>query len=351
MSTDASKPVALAVDLDGTLVRSDLFMESLLTLIRRSPLSVFWILLWAFSGRAGLKRRISERVSIEPVALPYLEEVLQFVRAEQAAGRHTVLATGSDRKLVQPVADYLGCFDAVIASDGCENRTGRSKERQLTASYGEAGFDYIGNSLVDLPVWRSARHALLAARNRYQGRKLEQRLPFEQVFYYPHASWGQWARLLHLRQWGWNLLVFAPLVLIDSGPGESAWVAASVAFLALNLCSSGLLLGVDLLNVSTDRQHPKNSEMPLPSGQIYLPSALLLAPVLLLASLALPLFLLSHFLLVLMLYGLLQLVPSLWEDARLTAVPAQALLCLLRLFCGGIVAGIPADAWLEILPL
>jgi hypothetical protein len=349
MPADVSTPVTLAVDLDGTLVRSDLFVESLLTLIRQNPLAVFSILIWACSGRAAFKRRVSERVQLDPKVLPYLEEVLQFVRTERAAGRRTVLATGSDQLLVQPVADYLGCFDAVVASDGSQNRTGRSKERLLTESCGESGFDYIGNSVVDLPVWRSARYALLAARSERLGRVFSARLPLERVFYYPRPDWSGWAQLLHLRYWCWNLLVFVPLLTFTSLE-HNVMAALFVAFVSLNLCSSGILLAVDLLNLSRDRQHPRRCARPLAAGDVYLPTALFLAPMLLLASLllTLPLGPLPGLLL---LYGLVLLVTALWGSGLILTAAGNTVLCALRVLAAGAVIGISLDQWLAALPL
>ncbi|MCZ6831093.1 MAG: haloacid dehalogenase-like hydrolase [Gammaproteobacteria bacterium] len=351
MSADASNTVALAVELDGTLVRSDLFLESMLALLRQNPFSVFSMLRWLLSGRAVLKRRISERVTVDPQVLPYLEEVLQYVRAEQAAGRHTVLATGSDQLLVQPVADYLGCFDAVMASDGKQNCSGRSKERQLTAAYGESGFDYIGNSVVDLPVWRGARFALLAARSDRCSRQLRERLQLERVFYYPAAGWPDWARQLHLRYWVGNVLVFAPLLLGPRNLEFLAWLAGLAAFMAFNLCSSGVLLGVDLLNLSLDRRHPVRCAGPLAAGRIYLITALLVAPLLLLGGLLLALPLAPAFALVLALYSLILACDAVWGTAPLLALSGFVVLCALRLVGGGAAASISPDYWLAALPL
>jgi phosphoserine phosphatase len=351
MSADASNTVALAVDLDGTLIRSDLFVESILTLLRRNPLFFFAMLRWLLSGRAVLKRRIAERVTVYPKLLPYLEEVLQYVRAERAAGRHTVLATGSDENLVQPVADYLACFDTVIASDGVHNHTGRSKERQLTITFGDAGFDYIGNSVVDLPVWRRARVALLAAPTEHLSRRLAQRQPLQRVFYYPDSGWRPWARQLYLRQWLPNLLVFLPLLLSSQHQGSGDWISALTAYMALCLCCSGLLLCVDLLNLSDDRQHAERCSGPLASGNVYLLSAALLAPLLLaggvlLAIMTLP----SFFVLFLASYSLVQVLVPVWEDGA----PAWRALRWLLLggLCiagGGAVLGVPAAYWAAVL--
>ncbi len=350
MSADASNTVALAVDLDGTLIRSDLFVESILSLLRRNPLFFFAMLRWLLSGRAVLKRRIAERVTVNPKVLPYLEEVLQYVRAERAAGRPTVLATGSDANLVQPVADYLACFDAVIASDGVQNHTGRSKERQLTSAFGEAGFDYIGNSVVDLPVWRRARFALLAARSERLGRRLGMRQPLQRVFYYPDTGWGPWTRQLYLRQWLPNLLVFAPLLLSSQHAGSVGWMSALTAYIALCLCCSGLLLCVDLLNLSDDRQHTERRNGPLANGNVYLLNAVLLAPLLLAGGVLLALSLPSFFMLFLAAYSLVQVLVPVWEEGapRWSAL-RWLLLGGLCIAGGGAALGVPAADWTAVL--
>ena len=53
----------LYVDLDGTLIKSDLLHESLLGLVKRNPLSLFLIPHWLRSGRAHMKRAVAERVT------------------------------------------------------------------------------------------------------------------------------------------------------------------------------------------------------------------------------------------------------------------------------------------------
>ena len=49
----------LYVDLDGTLIKSDLLHESLLGLVKRNLLSLFLIPRWLRSGRAHMKQALN----------------------------------------------------------------------------------------------------------------------------------------------------------------------------------------------------------------------------------------------------------------------------------------------------
>ncbi len=163
--------VPLVVDLDGTLIRTDLMWESLSRLLRRNPFALFQILSWWIRGRARLKQRLAERVQIDPASLPYHEEFLAWLRTEKGSGRKIILATASDRKLAQPVAAYVGVFDEVLASDGKTNLRSENKLRALAEKFGERGFDYAGNSSADYAVWRGAREAVVVNASRRVRRK------------------------------------------------------------------------------------------------------------------------------------------------------------------------------------
>lgn len=156
-----TRNVPLAVDLDGTLIRTDLMFESLARLLRRNPLAIFQILYWWARGRARLKQALAARVRVDPATLPYHEPFLAWLRQEKKSGRVIVLATASDHALAAPVADHLGIFDGVLASDGKTNLRSASKLRALTEKFGARGFDYAGNSSADFAVWRGSRQAVV----------------------------------------------------------------------------------------------------------------------------------------------------------------------------------------------
>ena len=153
--------VPLAVDLDGTLIRTDMMWESLARLLRRNPLAIFQILFWWTRGRAWLKQKLAARVQVDPATLPYPERFLAWLRAEKLSGRKIILATASDLEMARPIASHVGLFDEVLASDGKTNLRSENKLRALSEKFGELGFDYAGNSTADFAVWRGARQAIV----------------------------------------------------------------------------------------------------------------------------------------------------------------------------------------------
>src|SRR5277367_2573145 len=153
--------VPLVVDLDGTLIKSDLLWEFLARLLRRNPFQIFQVLFWWTRGRALLKKKLAARVKIDPATLPYHENFLTYLREQKAAGRKLILATASDLQMALPVANHVGLFDEVLGSDGKTNLRGGNKLKALAEKFGERGFDYAGNSDIDYAVWRGAREAVV----------------------------------------------------------------------------------------------------------------------------------------------------------------------------------------------
>jgi phosphoserine phosphatase len=161
-ATDADLSVPLCVDLDGTLLNTDMLWESLKDVARRKPWLVFAFPVWLLrGGRARLKEALAARARVEVAALPVHHGFLEFLRREKARGRRLILATASDAVIAERVAAFFGLFDEVLASDGRRNLRGDQKAAVLAGRFGERGFDYAGNSPVDLRVWARARGAVV----------------------------------------------------------------------------------------------------------------------------------------------------------------------------------------------
>jgi phosphoserine phosphatase len=153
--------VPLCVDLDGTLLNRDLFWESLKDIARKQPLLTLLFPIWLLRGRACLKQQVARHANLDVAALPYHHGFVEFLQTEKASGAKLILATASDRALAEKIATRFGLFDGVLASDGRLNLRGAAKGRLLASRYGEKGFDYAGNSVVDLAVWVKARRAIV----------------------------------------------------------------------------------------------------------------------------------------------------------------------------------------------
>src|SRR6185369_16381438 len=157
--------VPLCVDLDGTLIKTDLLWESLVRLLKHNALYLFAVPFWLLRGRAHLKAQIAVRVAIDFSSLPYNLALVEFLRAERCRDRTILLVTASDMRLARRVAEHLGIFTDVLGSDGRTNLRGKNKGARLAELFGGRGFDYAGNSSVDLSVWEQARHAIVVGGN------------------------------------------------------------------------------------------------------------------------------------------------------------------------------------------
>ena len=117
----------LCVVLDGTLVKSDTLVDSLLLLVRTRPLDALKTPLWAFRGKANLKREVTARVTLNVENLPYNRPLLEYLMAQRGEGRKLYLATGADSGLADRIARHLNIFEGVLSSDGTTNNIGSSK--------------------------------------------------------------------------------------------------------------------------------------------------------------------------------------------------------------------------------
>jgi len=161
LSISQDNQLPLVVDLDGTLIRSDLLIVSLCELLKSSRVSVFKVPFWLLQGKSVLKERLASCVSIDISGLPYNDDVIAWLKDEKKKKRTLILSTASNEKYAHQVADYLGFFDAVQASTKEINLSSYVKRNHNVQLFGEGGFDYVGNSMDDIPIWQSAACAIL----------------------------------------------------------------------------------------------------------------------------------------------------------------------------------------------
>lgn len=151
----------LAVDMDGTLLETDVLAEGMRRVWRASPLifaSACTAL--ALGGRPPFKRAIAAAAALDIDALLVRTEFLNWLVAEKASGRTLCLATAADRITAEKVGARIGLFDQILASDGAVNLKAHAKRRALEARFPD-GFAYAGDSAADLAVWAGAKAIVL----------------------------------------------------------------------------------------------------------------------------------------------------------------------------------------------
>ena len=337
----------LCVDLDGTLVRSDLLVESALAAFKARPISALKAFLSLVRGRAQMKQRLAEQVDLRIDLLPYNPAVIALAEKARASGRSVALATASNRKYAEQVAGHLGLFDAIFASDGETNLSSQTKAECLEQSYGEGRFDYVGDSRKDLAVWSKARRAFVVNPQAgviagLQGRSI----PYE-CLTLRGPDVATVLRALRPHQWLKNALVFVPLLGAHLYFDPAAILSAAMAFVAFSVMASAGYLINDLLDLDSDRQHSRKRQRPLASGALPLVWGLALIPILIGAGAVLGALLSPLFVGVLFGYLAATLAYSLHLKRRPTVdVLTLATLYTVRVIGGAAAIGVGLSFWL-----
>jgi 4-hydroxybenzoate polyprenyltransferase len=337
----------LVVDLDGTLIRTDMLHESALRVLRDHPFYLLFIPYWLSQGKAVLKRNLSNRTGFDPSSVPYNSDLLDWLKQQQTQGRKLILCTASDHAIALAISEYLGIFDEIMASDGTTNLAGTHKAEALEQRFGHAGFDYAGNSRADLAVWQRARQAVVVNASAKVTRQAEDFCEVERVFPPLAVGFSACRKMLRIHQWMKNCLLFVPLLAAHQITNTDAWLALIMAFFSFSLCASSVYIVNDLLDLESDRQHPRKCMRPFASGLIPASVGVALAPVLLLSSLALALHVGSHFLSWLLFYFVLTCAYS-GGLKRLMLVDCLilAMLYTLRIVAGAAAISMGLSFWL-----
>jgi 4-hydroxybenzoate polyprenyltransferase len=344
--TIISDLLPLIVDLDGTLIRSNLLIETCFAAIGRDSHIAFSAIRSLAFGKAELKKIFADNVDFDPALLPYDEAVLRLVREAQEAGREVYLASASNDRLVAAVAEHIGLFTGWMASGDSRNLSGRSKAAMLVERFGSGGFDYIGNDRADLAVWRHAAVAITVRVSRITRGKLERSHANVIHLKSDRPTLKQWAMLLRVHQYAKNGLLLVPLLTAHAFDLQSL-IHALLGVVAFSACASGVYLLNDLIDIQADRLHPTKQFRPLASGTIPVGYAVAVMPVLFLVSAGIALCVSFQFLLILFGYFLLTTAYSLLLKRKMIIdVVTLAGLYSIRVFAGAIAIDVVMSEWL-----
>ncbi|MDX1668890.1 MAG: UbiA family prenyltransferase [Limnobacter sp.] len=339
------KPIVY-VDLDGTLTPSDLLLETALRLVRSNFLYVWLMIGWAMRGAWFFKQQVFARMELDFAQLPIRDSVVARLREYKESGHSLVLASASPLRDVSKIADRLKLFDRVIASEQ-SNLKGEKKLQAILSDCHGKPFIYLGDAAVDIPIWRQAQVAIavnpgrvLAAKARLHGVQLQAIRTQVDV---PNAA----LKAMRPQQWAKNALLFLPLMVAHESD-LMLWVKVFSVFWAFSLVASSTYIWNDLMDLPSDRVHPRKKNRPMASGALSIAQALVLMKLVgvagfVLAWLAggLPV------LLVVTLYTLATLLYTfVLKRIAFIDVLTLGLLYTLRVIAGGVAAGLVVSNWL-----
>ena len=339
--------VPLCVDLDGTLILTDVLWESVIQLWRKPATAIR--VAWALRhGKAAMKSVMAKEVTIDPAALPYREDLLAYLRSQHEAGRHLVLVTATHHSIAGRVADYLGIFSGVMGTEGKLNLGGERKKEALVAAYGAGGFDYIGDHQKDLVIFSAARLSLLADPSDGLRKKAAKVGKVDMVFEHSRRWIKIIPRALRVHQYAKNALLGVPLVTAHLIFDASAWLSLILAFLCFSMLASATYIVNDLIDLPLDRKHKKKRFRPLASGDLPIPFGIGLSFILACLSLGFALaFLPRLFLTFLLIYTVLTLFYSFDLKRRLIVdALTLAMLYTMRIVAGAAAISVALSEWL-----
>jgi 4-hydroxybenzoate polyprenyltransferase/phosphoserine phosphatase len=353
MSLGAASPtkvaagIPLVVDVDGTLVKTDLLHEAALQFLARFPWRAPELAAWLMKGKSHLKTQLADEVNPGIESVPLRPEVLALIREAQSQGRPVYLASASDRRYVQELGDRVGGLAGVFGTDSERgNLAGPAKASQLVEAFGPGGFDYIGDQPADFPVWRQARQVLAVTHSGAFTTRLLKGFPNAEIVARSRPSFGSYVRGLRVHQWAKNSLVFLPMIL-GHRFGLETFAATVVGFFCFCFAASSAYVANDLLDLPGDRDHPRKARRPYAAGDVPVTHGILLSVVLMVAAFGLAMLLPQRFLLVLSIYVATTLGYSFYFKRKLLVdVVVLGGLYTLRIFGGLAAIDVYQTQWL-----
>lgn len=343
-----SSAIPLYVDLDGTLAVGDVALESLARLLLTAPWRLVPVVGAAAGGRAAVKRALARSSPLDPARVVYRRSVLDYIRRARSEGRDVVLATAGDESVASAVADHLGLFSGILASNGAENLSGGAKLSAIQAHAGTPdAFEYIGNAHEDIDICSAARAAMVVS----PSPSVEQKARVHPHVVVTDARQSPGGvrmvlRAIRVHQWAKNALLFLPLLLAHHFGDSGALLRVVAGVVAFSFTASSIYLVNDILDVEADRRHSRKRHRPIASGALGVVHALALAAVLLTVGALIAATIGAEFSLVLWGYAATSVAYSLrLKRVAVLDVFVLAALYTARVLGGAAAAQVPISPW------
>ena len=260
----------LVVDLDGSLIKTDLPWESFLSVLVRHPIELIKIII----RKIKIKEECYLKIELEKWAefslqhIPFSNNFLNYLKEEKARGRELVLCTGSTQTYADKIKKLTGLFDSAWGSRLGKNLVGKKKALFLVGKYGEKNFDYAGNSLPDFKVAPYAHHFILINPS-FLTLLLSKKIKIHRRFLKKELNPALFAHTLGFPLWFLNCIIFILPLFTSSSSFTSYYfhnLFFSLAFSAVHFNFSAMAFHTFFNMAYVDRDR-KNSFTP--SGNLF----------------------------------------------------------------------------------
>jgi 4-hydroxybenzoate polyprenyltransferase len=338
----------LAVDLDETLIHSDMLFEtfwSAFSLDWKIPIkSVGWLL----KGKEQLKHNLVRSSDINVKNLPYNKHVINYIKQHRKKGGYTALVTASNQIIAEKIAKNLNLFDEVKGSSEKINLKGNIKKNFLSTHFGIKNYDYIGDSIDDLPIWKNANKAITVNANsdiiklcekiNSNCQHLKSKLP--------QNTFLNFIKVIRAYQWIKNILVFVPMLAAHQITTHNL-IDSSLAFIAFSLIASSVYIINDLFDLDADRAHPSKKLRPFASGTVPIKNGLIFFLLLFLPGITMSFFIEFYFFLLMLTYYMLTFLYSVVLKKKVILdICILGVLYTFRIVGGGFATEIQISFWL-----
>jgi 4-hydroxybenzoate polyprenyltransferase/phosphoserine phosphatase len=337
-----SEPKPLVLDVDGTFLRTDMLYESFWAGLGTDPIATIKSAFANLRTPNTLKADLFEIAPIRVDLLPVNPPVAELAKSARAEGRQVVLASASDERLVQALADHHG-FDAAIGSNRDVNLKGKNKAAALVERYGEGGFDYAGDHASDRAIWDKADGAIVvgdaggAAKGLDAGKVTKVETDYRTM---------DLIKALRPHQWVKNVLLVLPMIAAHEFV-FSTLLMVILGMAAFSAAASCIYLVNDLLDLEADRLHPKKCKRPFAAGTATIKAGMLTCLALGAIAVGIGALLGPAFLGVVVLYMLLSLAYSLkLKRLRWIDIATLASLYTLRVVAGAAASKVDASVYM-----
>ena len=336
----------LAVDLDNTLIKTDMSFETLVFVIKNNPLLILKVLyIFILKGKSFAKKYLFENSNIDINDFKINQDIIDFIKKNKKKYIKVILISGSRHEIVRKFYDHTDIFDEYHGSDDNINLVGANKINFINSNYNKITFDYIGDSKKDIPIWKHCGHALIVSSDSLLSKLRDTNIPVEIISQNYEPTLNDFFYLLRVHHWIKNILLFIPMLLAHEITQLNI-IILLLAFFSYSLIASSIYILNDLVDKKFDSIHTTKKHRPIASGKIQIINALSYTAITLAIGFLLALNVNFNFFLLTLSYFIIAVSYSIYlKDIIYLDLALLAIFFLSRILAGGFAVDISISIW------